>query len=96
MNRTRHYCPACSNGLAADSVGVPLLPCRNCGWKLFTLAQWKKAGPYAQGFAVYMQAAWPTSELKGQTNPYAEGTAKWAAYREGEQSAMLSAEDGEE
>ena len=43
-----------------------------------------------------MQGEWPTSELATATNPYGEGTPQWRAFREGERSAMLTAQDGEE
>jgi hypothetical protein len=52
--------------------------------------------PFDQGYLVYMQGSWPTSELAKCKNPYAEGSASWEAFRNGEQRAVLSAQDGEE
>jgi hypothetical protein len=91
----KDYCPACGAGLIAEPVGAPLR-CKHCGWHLVTRKAWHELPPFGQGYAFYMQSAWPTSELKDEKNPYAEGTAEWSAFRQGEQRGMLDAQDGEE
>ena len=95
MSNVRHHCPACSAGLVSDPVGTSLR-CTHCNWRLITLAEWKKLPPFDQGYALYMQSSWPTSELAKAKNPYAEDSPKWIAFREGEQRATKSAQDGEE
>jgi hypothetical protein len=95
MTAARNYCPSCGAGLVSEPIGFPF-KCKSCGWHLITQKEWKKLPPFNQGHALYMQGSWPTSELKGVKNPYAEGTPAWTAFREGEQRAMLSALDGEE
>jgi hypothetical protein len=92
-----HYCPSCGAGLVIAMTGA-LLRCerKGCGWRLITLEEWHKLPPFRQGYALYMQGSWSTSELKGMRNPYAEGTSKWTAFRQGEQRAVLDAQDGEE
>lgn len=42
------------------------------------------------------KAVWPTSEIAGEKNPYAEGTDDWGAFRQGEQHALSDVQDGEE
>lgn len=95
MSRERHYCPACGAGLVSEPIGSPL-KCKHCGWHLVTLAAWKKLSPFGQGYALYMQSNWPTSEIAKQTNPYAEGSDEWNEFRRGEQRGALDAQDGEE
>lgn len=95
MSKERHYCPACRSGLGTDPIKAPLR-CTHCGWHLITLKAWRKLPAFGQGYALYMQSNWPTSELKGAKNPYAEGTAEWKAFCEGEHRAALDAQDGEE
>jgi len=63
---------------------------------LITLAEWKQLPPFDQGFLHYLQEAWPTSELKGEKNPYAKDSPEWSAFRQGAQRAMLDVQDGEE
>ena len=92
---TRHYCPACGAGLVSEPVGAPFR-CKHCGWHLVSREAWQKLEPLRQGYVFYAQASWWTSELKGEKNPYAEGTQPWTAFREGEHRAMLDAQDGEE
>jgi hypothetical protein len=92
---TRHYCPSCDAGLVSEPIGAPL-KCKHCGWHLITLETWRKLKPFRQGYAFYMQAAWPTSEIAGEKNPYAEGSDEWGAFRQGEQHAMSDVQDGEE
>ena len=91
----RHYCPSCGAALVSEPIGAPFR-CKHCGWHLVTLKAWRKLEPFRQGYVFYAQASWQTSELKGEKNPYAEGTAQWTAFREGEHRAMLDAQDGEE
>ena len=95
MKVNRHYCPACGAGLVSEPIGAPL-KCKHCGWHLITLEAWQKLKPFGQGYAFYMQAAWPTSEIAGEKNPYAEGTDDWGAFRQGEQHALSDVQDGEE
>lgn len=90
-----HYCPSCDAGLVSEPIDTPLR-CKKCGWHLITLDAWRKLPPFRQGYALYAQGSWPTSELRGKKIPYAEGTPEWAAFREGEQRATLDAQDGEE
>lgn len=85
-------CPACRDSI---TIAAPIR-CARCGWNLVTLAKWKKLSPLRQGWVLYMEADWPTSELAGQRNPYAEGTPKWAEFCRGEMLAVRSAQDGEE
>ena len=92
---TRHYCPACGAGLVSEPIGASLR-CKHCGWHLVTLEAWKKLPPFGQGYAFYMQASWPTSEIARETNPYAENTPEWKNFQQGQQRAMLDAQDGEE
>jgi hypothetical protein len=91
----RHDCPACGAGLISEPIGAPLR-CKRCGWYLITRAEWEKLTPLQQGFTLYMQSDWPTSELYGLKNPYALGTTKWEAFCQGEQRAARSAQDDEE
>lgn len=91
----KDYCPSCGAGLVSEPIGAPL-KCKHCGWHLITLAAWKELPPFRQGYALYAQGSWPTSELSRAKNPYAEGTAAWEKFREGEHRAMLGALDGEE
>lgn len=93
--KERHYCPACGAGLVAEPIGSSLR-CKHCSWYLVSLTAWKRLPPFDQGHTLYMQGSWTTSELAGQVNPYAEGTSEWTAFCQGEQRAMLSAQDGEE
>ncbi len=95
MNKDRHYCPSCGAGLVSEPVGAPLA-CKRCGWHLVTLEAWRKLSPLQQGYTLYMQGSWPTSEIGDEKNPYEEGSAAWTAFRQGEQRAMMSAQDGEE
>jgi DNA-directed RNA polymerase subunit RPC12/RpoP len=91
----RHYCPSCGAGLVAEPIGTSLR-CKNCNWRLITRAEWQTLPPFRQGYAMYMQASWPTSELADVKNPYAKDSSEWTAFRQGEQRAVLDAQDGEE
>lgn len=91
----RHRCPSCGVALVSEPNGAPL-HCKHCGWHLVTLEAWRALMPFRQGYALYMQGSWQTSEIAEQKNPYAEGTPEWTAFRQGEQRAMLDAQDGEE
>jgi transposase-like protein len=95
MTKPHHYCPSCSAGLVSEPIGAPLR-CKHCGWHLVTLEAWRALTPFRQGYAMYMQGSWPTSEIVGQKNPYAESTPEWTAFRQGAQRAVLDVQDGEE
>jgi hypothetical protein len=92
MNR---YCPKCGAGLVSEPIGAPLR-CKHCQWHLVSIAEWKALPPFDQGYLLYMQGEWPTSALVQEKNPYAEGTAQWEKFCEGERRAMMSAQDSEE
>lgn len=64
--------------------------------RLITLSEWKELPPKTQGYAWYMQAEWPDSELKGVKNPYPEGSDAHAAFEEGVRRGVLEAQDSEE
>lgn len=87
-------CPACGRELDADPHAA--LSCKSCNWHLVTRAEWEALSPFQQGFTLYMQSAWPTSELRGEKNPYAANTPAWSAFQEGGHRAMLCTTDGEE
>lgn len=92
-----HYCPTCGARAASDSAGTPLRCSRSgCDWRLITLEEWRGLPPAQQGYALYMQGAWPTSEIAAEKNPYVEDSAEWSAFQQGEQRAVLEAQDGEE
>ena len=91
MNQRVHHCPSCGAVLS----GAPLR-CARCPWHLITLETWLALSPFEQGGMLYSQGAWPTSPLAAARNPYEEGTPAWTEFRDGEQRAMLNAQDGEE
>ena len=95
MKTVRHYCPACGAGLVSEPIGAPLR-CKHCGWHLVTLDAWRKMPPFRQGYMLYTQSAWPTSELARAKNPYEEGTPAWSEFCQGEQRATLNTQDNEE
>jgi hypothetical protein len=95
MTPDRHYCPACGAGLVSEPIGAPLR-CKNCLWRLISLDAWRKMSPFQQGHLLYMQGAWPTSELAKEKNPYAEGTPEWTEFNHGERRAAIDAQDSEE
>ena len=64
--------------------------------RLITLAEWRRLKPDLQGYALYMQADLPNSELRGQHNPYEQDTDAYLAFCEGERRAVLAAQDSEE
>jgi hypothetical protein len=64
--------------------------------KLLTRAEWKKLPPFQQGWALYTQASWPGSELVGESCPYGLGSRERRQFFEGEQAAVLAAQDSEE
>jgi len=90
-----HRCPACGAALVSEPIGAPL-HCKSCIWHLITLAEWRALPPFRQGYMLYMQGAWPTSELAQAKNPYQEGTSNWTEFRNGEGRAMRDVQDGEE
>jgi hypothetical protein len=49
--------------------------------------------PKTQGYALYMQAELPGSELKGQANPYPPGSFAYDDFVEGERCAVLEVQD---
>ena len=60
----------------------------------FTREQFDKAGPWAQGYVCYMQAAWnPNVPDK---NPYKDGEPEHEQFKRGSFQAMLDVQDGEE
>jgi hypothetical protein len=91
----RHYCPSCGAGLVSAPVGAPLR-CLHCNWHLISREEWRKLSPFRQGYVLYMQAEWPTSELRGEQNPHARDTSAWEEFGRGEWRAMLDAQDSEE
>lgn len=91
----RHYCPSCGAALVSEPVAAPL-HCARCDWRLISRDEWRKLSPYRQGYVLYMQAEWPTSELTGEQNPHARSTPAWEEFCRGEYCAMLDAQDGEE
>lgn len=65
--------------------------------ELITLESYRKMNPKTQGYAVYMQADLPGSELKEhRANPYAPGTGEYDAWNEGQRLAVQDVQDGEE
>lgn len=88
----RLHCPSCGCVLVTE----PLLRCKICDWHLSTRADWRKLPPFRQGYTLYMEGSWPTSELAGEKNPYAEGTPAWTDFCHGERRAILVAQDSEE
>lgn len=91
----RLRCPSCGASLVSEPVGAPLR-CTRCAWYLLSRDEWRKLSPFRQGYVFYMQAEWPTSELRGEQNPHTESTPAWEEFGRGEWSAMLDAQDGEE
>lgn len=100
MIPTRHYCPSCGASLISEPDGSRGVPgatscCKRCGWHLVTLEAWRKLTPFRQGYLLYMQGAWPTSEIMDQQNPYPEGSDEWGAFRQGQQHAMSDVQDSQ-
>lgn len=87
-------CPSCGVALVAEQGAS--LHCPSCGWHLISREEWQKLSPHEQGYILYMQGSWPTSELAGEQNPYEAGSAEWIAFHAGAQHATLTAQDGEE
>lgn len=90
-----NHCPSCHTVLGAEPFGKSP-HCAHCGWHLVTLTEWRALPPFQQGSVLYAQGSWPRSEIGDQTNPHPKGSAAWTAFRQGEQRAMLAAQDGEE
>ena len=63
--------------------------------KLLTLEEFNQLTPQAQGYAVYMQAAWPDSPLKDE-NPYPAGTPEHLQFNNGSFAAMIDAQDDDD
>lgn len=99
-------CPRCGSRLLKNPDPPPLIPdpatpllccmAKSCGWYLLSRMAWQRMSPFEQGFILYMQSNWPTSELHGLQNPHAPGTLEWAEFRRGEQRATQVAQDSEE
>lgn len=64
--------------------------------RLVTLEAWQSMPPRQQGAVLYLQGAWPGSELKDQKNPYPKGTPNHDLFKDGERLAVLAVQDGEE
>ena len=95
MTKRAPSCPSCGGALASEPAGAPF-HCTRCSWRLISREEWKALPARGQGYALYMQGSWQTSELKGEKNPYKEGSPEWVAFRQGEQQAVLNAQDGDE
>ena len=91
----RHHCPACGAGLVSEPIGTSLR-CKHCSWHLVSIDAWRKLSPFRQGYTLYAQGSWPTSELARAKNPYEEGTPAWTQFRHGEHRAAINTQDGEE
>jgi hypothetical protein len=59
----RPWCPSCGASLVSAPVRAPLR-CMRCDWCLLSRDAWRKLSPFRQGYVFYMQAEWPTSELR--------------------------------
>ena len=62
---------------------------------LITKAEWDRLTPKQQGYAQYMQGAWPGSELKRLKNPYKRGTDEYDQYKRGQAVAVQDAQDSD-
>lgn len=95
MTKKSPCCPSCNATLISEPAGAPLR-CTRCSWRLISLGEWKTLPEFSQGYTLYMQGSWPTSELKDAKNPYAKGSPEWIGFRQGEQQATLDAQDGDD
>lgn len=57
-----------------------------------TRAQYDALSPGGKGYACYMQAAWPGSEIP-DVNPYPAGSPEAAQFAEGQQAAVIETLD---
>jgi hypothetical protein len=102
-------CPHCGKHVALRKLHfVPAAPlpkdfyphkCKtcDCGKRHITLKEFNELSPYQQGYFSYMQAAHSGSELRDrQANTYLKGTQKWEQFQNGQQAAVLEAQDSEE
>lgn len=103
MRADEHACPACGTRLTSDPSPDPSsdppgtsLRCTRCAWRLIGRDAWRALDPFRQGYVLYMQAAWPTSELGGEQNSHPTGPPAWEAFRRGEANAARDVQDGEE
>lgn len=64
--------------------------------KLVTKERWLKLSPKSQGYVLYMQSELPESELKGLGNPYAAFMRAHRDFQDGENEAILEAQDADE
>lgn len=60
-----------------------------------TLADYEAASPRAKGYMSYMYAEWPGSEIPKRC-PFKVGTKEYKQYCDGQNAAMLAAQDSEE
>ena len=95
VSKGRLDCPSCGACLVSESSGASL-SCKHCVWRLITLEAWRKMTPFQQGYTLYMQGSWPTSEIENEKNPYVEGSSAWTEFKQGGERAMLHAQDSEE
>jgi len=68
----KHACPSCGGELFSSHVGAPLR-CKICRWKLISRKEWKEMTPFRQGYALYMQGAWPASPPPWRKESVPEG-----------------------
>ena len=64
--------------------------------KLLTLGEYHRLEPKWQGYAQYMQGAWPGSELKNERNPYMPGSPEAEQWDAGQAHGVQVAQDSEE
>lgn len=95
MTKQALCCPSCGAALTSEPAGAPLR-CTRCSWRLISLEEWKTLPAFSQGYTLYMQGSWPTSELKGEKNPHAKGSPAWSRFQQGAQQATLEAQDGDD
>jgi hypothetical protein len=64
--------------------------------QLLTLKEYRGLEPFMQGYACYMQAELPGSELRAhQRNPYPKVSKKHEEWNRGQLQAMIIAQDTE-
>jgi hypothetical protein len=60
-----------------------------------TKEKYDKATPWEKGYISYMFGAWPNSEIP-EGNPFLVSTPEYEMFKNGEQAAILDAQDSEE
>ena len=91
--------PASVGALAERMVrkATEVKPNRNIpSQRLITFNEWDQLSPWSQGYALYMQEDLPSSELKVLKCPYPKGSKKAERFHNGQQAAVLEAQDSEE